>query len=82
MRNGTGFENEIERDNVIEKLENVISELINNPEFFSLVPQIGTNIVCALSHASSVIEVAGLRKRIHNITRIKKIVDYVEIMNG
>jgi predicted fused transcriptional regulator/phosphomethylpyrimidine kinase len=78
MRNGTGFKKKSEREKVIEKLDNAVSELLQNPGFISLVPKIGTNIVYALSHASSVIEVAGLRERIHNISKKKKIVDDIE----
>lgn len=78
MRNDTCFDKKSERDKVIEKLENAVSELLHIPRFISLVPKIGTNIVYALSHASSVIEVVGLRKRIQNISRKKKVVDDIE----
>jgi len=78
MRNGNGFDEESERVKVIKKLEHAVSEVIQIPRFISLVPEIGTNIVYALSHASSVIEVAGLRERINKNSRTKKIINNIE----
>ena len=73
MRNGNGFNIKFAREKVIENIDNAVSELIQIPGFISMVPKIGTNIVYALPHALSVIEVAGLRERICQISKIKKV---------
>ncbi len=53
-----------ERDEVLDTLREVLSELEASKGFSSLIPQVGTNMVYAKQDASSTDEVAGLSGRV------------------
>ncbi|MFQ6135610.1 MAG: bifunctional hydroxymethylpyrimidine kinase/phosphomethylpyrimidine kinase [Candidatus Hydrothermarchaeales archaeon] len=67
-----------ERHRVVEELRNVLEEIKELDHFSELIPEVGVNLVYALSNASTIEDVAGVKGRIVKIGDRVKVVGGVE----